>query len=64
MLAPFSGKIIVLVLIILFIQKRPRGLFASRAGRSRHDDVALFAGGVARPRHHARHLIAVAARPV
>ena len=34
LLEPFAGavlgKIVVLVLIILFIQKRPRGLFAQR----------------------------------
>ena len=30
------GKIAILVLIILFIQKRPRGLFALKAERPRH----------------------------
>src|SRR5688572_28880740 len=32
------GKIAILVLIILFIQKRPRGLFALRDARWKHDN--------------------------
>jgi len=40
--APCSATIAILVLIILFIQKRPRGLFALKAGRSRHDHRSHF----------------------
>ena len=55
-LEPYAGavlaKIAILVLIILFIQKRPRGLFALKGRASKHD--AVSADPRARPRR--RHL--------
>ncbi len=38
------GKIVVLVMLILFIQRRPRGMFPLKGGRPRHDPQPRIVG--------------------
>jgi hypothetical protein len=54
------GKIAILVLIILFIQKRPRGLFALKGRRWKHD--AVRSSPARSTRAHLIFLLIVAAR--